>query len=72
MQILLKAVPGSIFRLTDFALKTPAGFRELPVYSESGFRKLLCKATGRFRLAGHDSKVILSLTNGLLKGFSHS
>jgi hypothetical protein len=38
-----------MFRLTDFAVRTPAGFRKPLVYCESGFRKPLCKATGGFQ-----------------------
>jgi hypothetical protein len=46
---LLKAIPKSLFRLTDFAVKALAGFFSKPlVYCESGFRKLLHKSTGGF------------------------
>jgi hypothetical protein len=37
MQTIPKADPES--RLTDFAVRTPASFRKLLVYCESGFRK---------------------------------
>jgi hypothetical protein len=47
MQTIPKAVPES--RLTDFAVRTPASFRKLLVYCESGFRKPFHKATGRFQ-----------------------
>jgi hypothetical protein len=49
MQTLPKAVPESMFHLTDFAIRTLAGFRKLLVYCELGFRKLLHKAIGRFQ-----------------------
>jgi hypothetical protein len=66
MQILPKAVPESMFRLTDFAVRTPAGFRKPPVYCESGFRKaLLLKATGEFQLA--DIERAFTFITGLLK-----
>ncbi len=46
-QNLLKAVPESIFRLTDFAVRTLAGSRKPLVSFELGFRKLLCKSKWR-------------------------
>ncbi len=49
VQTLPKAVPESTFRLTDIAVRTPAGFRKLLVYCESGFRKPFRKATGGFQ-----------------------
>jgi hypothetical protein len=49
MQTLPKAVPESMFRLTDFAIRTLAGFRKPLVYCELGFRKPLHKATGGFQ-----------------------
>ncbi len=49
MQTLPKAVPEYMFGLTDFALRTLAGFRKPLVYCESGFRKPLRQATGGFQ-----------------------
>jgi hypothetical protein len=49
MQTLRKAVPESMFRLTDFTVGTLVGFRKLLVYFELGFQKLLRKATGGFQ-----------------------
>ncbi len=47
---LLKAIPESLFRLTDFAVRALAGFSsKLLVYCESGFRKPLHKSTGGFQ-----------------------
>ncbi len=68
---LTKAVPESMFRLTYFAVRTPVGFRKPMIYCESGFRKQLRKATGRFYVAGHDCGNTFSLTSSLSKGFSH-
>jgi hypothetical protein len=48
MQILLKAVAESMVLLTDFAVRTPVGFKKPLI---SGFRKPLSKATDRFKLA---------------------
>ncbi len=43
---LLKAVPESLFRLTDFSVIALVGFFSKPlVYCESGF----CKSTGGFQ-----------------------
>jgi hypothetical protein len=67
MQTLLKAVPESMFRLTDFALRTLAGFRKPLVYRESGFQKPLRKAS-----SGYDNEYTFVLISGLLKGLSHS
>jgi hypothetical protein len=72
MQSLLKAIPEFMFRLTDFAERIRAGISKLLVYSELGFQKLLCKATGGFQLAGHKRKNTFILISGLPKGFSHS
>jgi hypothetical protein len=49
MQTLPKTVPESMFQLTDFAIRTLVGFRKPLVYCESGFRKLLHKATSVFQ-----------------------
>ncbi len=49
MQTLPKAVPESMFRLTDFAVRTPKDFRKPLVYYEMGFRKPLRKSTGGFQ-----------------------
>jgi hypothetical protein len=50
VQILLKAVPNSLFRLTDFPVRALAGFfSKLLVYCESGFWKPLRKSTGGFQ-----------------------
>jgi hypothetical protein len=47
---LLKAVPESLFRLTDFAVRALAGFFSKPLVNcESGFRKPLCKSSGGFQ-----------------------
>jgi hypothetical protein len=47
---LLKAVPESLFQLTNFAVRALAGFLSNPLmYCESGFRKLLHKSTGGFQ-----------------------
>jgi hypothetical protein len=37
MQTIPKAIPESMSRLTDFAVRTPAGFRQPLVYCELGF-----------------------------------
>ncbi len=50
VQTLQKAVPESMFQLTDFAVRILAGFRKPLVYCEPGFHK----ATGGFQLTGHD------------------
>jgi hypothetical protein len=72
-QTLQKAVPESLFRLTDFAVRILAGFFSKPlVYRESGFRKLFCKSNGGFQSAGHDHEHTFILISGLPKGFSHS
>jgi hypothetical protein len=71
MQILPKAVPESMFRLTDFVVRTPVVFRKPLVYCESGFRKPLCKATGGFQLARLDWENTFSLISDLSKGFLH-
>jgi hypothetical protein len=65
--ILTKSLSKSMFRLTDFALRAPAGFRKPLVYYESGFQKPLRKATGGFQLAGHDCENTFSFT-----AFSHT
>ncbi len=47
---LLKPVPESLFRLTDFSVRALVGFFSEPlVYCESGFRKPLRKSTGGFQ-----------------------
>jgi hypothetical protein len=46
---LVNAVPESMFRLTDFTVRTLAGFRKPLVYSEPGFQKLFHKAPGGFQ-----------------------
>jgi hypothetical protein len=47
---LLKAVPESLFQLTDFSVRTLAVFFSKPlVYYESGFQKPLPKSTGGFQ-----------------------
>jgi hypothetical protein len=71
MQTLPKAVPESMFQLTGFAIRTPAGFRKPLVYSESGLQRPSLKATGVFQLAGHDREKTFILISGLLKEFSH-
>jgi hypothetical protein len=72
MQSLPKVVTEFMFRLTDFAERLRAGIRKPLMYSESGFQKLLRKATGGFQLAGHKHKNTFILISGLPKGFSHS
>jgi hypothetical protein len=50
VQTLLKAVPESLFRRTDFVMRALAGFLSKPfVYCESGFWKPLRKSTGGFQ-----------------------
>ncbi len=50
VQTLLKAVPESLFRLTDFAVGALEGLFSKPlVYCESGFQKLPRKSTGGFQ-----------------------
>jgi hypothetical protein len=49
MQTLPKADPESMFQLTDFSVRTLAGFRKPLVFYELGFRKPVCKATGGFQ-----------------------
>jgi hypothetical protein len=69
---LLKAVPESLFRLTDFAVRTLEGFFSKPlVYCESGFRKPLRKSTGGFQFAGHGREYMFILISGLQNGFSY-
>jgi hypothetical protein len=47
---LRKAVPESLFQLTDFAVRALAGFfSKRLVFYESGFRKPLRKSTGGFQ-----------------------
>jgi hypothetical protein len=70
--ILTESRSKSMLRLTDFALRTPAGFRKHLVYCELGFQKPLSKATGRFQLAGHECENTFSVISGLPKGFSHT
>jgi hypothetical protein len=49
VQTLLKAIPDSLFRFTDFAVGALAGlFSKTLVYCESGFQKLLRKSTVGF------------------------
>jgi hypothetical protein len=67
MQTLPKAVPESMFQFTDFARTILAGFRKPHVYCESGFQKLLCKATGGFQKAGHNNENTFVLISSLLK-----
>ncbi len=47
---LLKAVPESLFQLTDFTVRALAGFFSKPlVFYESGFQKPLRKSTNGFQ-----------------------
>jgi hypothetical protein len=69
MQILSKAVPESLFRLTDFTARSLMGFRKPLGYCESDFRTPLHKAIGMFQIAKHDCENTFILINNLSTGF---
>jgi hypothetical protein len=69
---LLKAIPESLFWLTDFAVRALAGFfSKLLVYCESGFQKLLRKSTGGFQYSKPDmaENICSSSSAAYRKGF---
>ncbi len=80
MQTLLKVVPESLFRLTDFAVRALAGFffSKPLVYCELGFRKPPRKSTGGFpeyvKLRSATLAVIseaVLVATGLARGADH-
>ncbi len=70
VQTLLKAVPESLLRLTDFAVRALAGFSSKPlVHCESGFRKPLCKSTAGFSKPDMTVNIHSSSSAAYRKGF---
>jgi hypothetical protein len=62
MKILPKAIPESMLRLTDFTVRTLAGFRKMLVYCESGFRKPFQKACGGITKMGMTVNILSALS----------
>ncbi len=48
METLLKAVPESMFRLTDLAVRTLAGFRKLLMFRELGSKSRFVRLLAGF------------------------
>jgi hypothetical protein len=67
-QIVPKAVPESMLRLTDFTVWTLAGFRKPLVYCESGFQKPFHQACGGFTKTGITVNIFSASSAAYWKG----
>ncbi len=69
VETLTKAVPESMFRLTDLAERTQADFRKPLVFCESDFRKPIHEVTGGFSKLNMTVNILSASFAAYRKGF---
>jgi hypothetical protein len=69
VETLPEAVSESMFRLTDLAVRTMAGFRKPLVFCESGFGKPLCKLLAGFSKPDMTANILSGSSAAYQKGF---